>query len=454
MGSAQSSSAEDEKRAVHNAATRSIESDIKSLREINECIKKCETQTAAASTLVPMLDNYILPVQAVNDLIERLMEQVVITKQVTEDYERSHPGAPALSFVEGQKSLKITAEGFTEALSSFQKQFSSLNLALSQQHDQARKTLESGPARVRRLRDSRAIIENSMKASYEILHPIHRLPIELTKDIFLLVVHDEFVEAKHTLATRSQLPILTAPVTLSMVCSRWKTIIAGFPELWQFVTLADGSNPCPFKKSESHRGISVLARGSRFPILSELAERSNIKELIVECGEITELQRALRSLPTLTRLLISYTGERSPSVRITLPSNLPHLHTLGCYGIFPEILYHHLISLQTLSLAKFDHYPHSSTILWQFLRKTPNLRTLVILETKVNKLPLEPHKSIEFITTNQPFGTGALKSRFPRLATFKTYTGTSLEAMIADARFVHVMNDLQISLDITGSPRP
>ncbi len=453
MGSAQSS-VEDEKRAVHGAATSSITSDIKSLRRVDECIKKCESQAAAASTLVPMLDNATLPAQAINDTIKNLMNQAMNIKQVTEDYERSHPGAPALSFVEGRQSLKITAEGFTKALSSLQKQLSSLTLALSQQHDEARKTLESGPATVKRLRDSRSIIEGSIKASYELLHPIHRLPIELTKVIFSRLVHDEFEEAKTTLVTLSHLPMLTTTVTLSTVCSRWKAIIDASPELWRFVTLVDSGNPFPFKKSESLRDVTVLARGSRLPVLSRLAERSNIKELIVECSEIIELQRALPSLPTLTRLLISYTGETSPSVRITLPSNLSHLHTLGCYRIFPEIPDHLLISLQTFSLAKFDHYPRSSTILWQFLHQTPNLRKLVVLETKVSGMPLVPHKSIKFIITNEPFGAGALKSKFPRLSTIKTYTETPLEAMIADGRFARVMNDLQISLDITGSRRP
>ena len=440
------SSVEDEKRAVHGAATSSIESDIKSGRRVDECIKKCESQITAASTLVPILDDAMLPVQAVNHMIESLMIQVTSIKQVAEDYERSHPGAPALSFVEGQQSLKITAEEFTEALSGLQKKVSSFTLALSHQHDEARKTLESGPATVKRLRDSRSIIQDSMKASYELLHPIHRLPIELTKVIFSLLVHHEFEEARNTLATRSYLPMLGATVTLSMVCSRWKATIDASPELRQFVTVVNSGKPFPFKKSESLRDISVLARGSRFPMLSALAERSNVKELIVECSEITELQRALHSLPALTRLLISYSGERSPSIRITLPSNLSHLHTLGCYGIFPEIPDHLLISLQTFSLAKFDHYPHSSTNFWQFLRQTPNLKKLVILETEVDGVPLVLHKSIEVITTNQLFQAGGCTSKFPRLSSFTTYIGTSLEAMIGDSKFTHVMNDLQVSL--------
>lgn len=456
MGSAQSSarpsaqpsaqsSVEDEKRAVHGAATSSIDSDIKSGRRVDECIKKCESQIAAASVLAPILDDALLPAQAVNHMIESLVIQVTSIQQITEGYELSRPGAPAISFVEGQQSLKITAEGFNKALSSLQKKLSSFNLALSQQRDEARKTLESGPATVRRLRESRAIIQDSMTASYELLHPIHRLPIELTKVIFSLLVHREFEEARNTLATRSYLPMIRATVTLSMVCSRWKATIDASPELRQFVTVVNSGKPFPFKKSESLRDISVLARASRFSVLGSLAERSNIKELIVECSQITELQRALHSLPSLTRLLISYSGGKSPSVRITIPSNLSLLHTLGCYRIFPEIPNHPLISLQTFSLARFDHYPNSSTIFWQFLRQTPNLEKLVILETKVDGLPLAIHSSIKCITTNQPFRAGGRKSKFPGLSSLTTYTGTSLEAMIGDSRFAHVMNGLQVS---------
>jgi len=447
MGSAQSSSVEDEKSSVHSAATSSIQSDIKNRQNIDECIKKCEGRIAAASTLVPILDDSILPAQAVNHMIKNLVDKVVHIKQVAEDYDRTHPGAPALSFVEGRPSLKTTTEEFSKALSSLQKQISSLTLAISHQHDEARKTLQSGPAMVRRLRESRAAIEDSMKASYEIVHPIHRSPVELIKHIFSLVIHDEFEEARNTLATRYHLPMLTATVTLSMVCSRWKAIIDASSAHRQFVTLVDSGGPFPFKQSESRSDISVLARGSRLPMLSALAKRSNITELIIDCGEITALQRALHSLPTLTRLLISYTGENNPSVRINLPSNLSLLHTLSCYGIFPEIPDHLLTSLQTLALAKFDHYPKCSRIFWVFLRRTPNLKRLILLETEINGISGAPHKSIEFIATNKPFRAGARKSKkFPQLSTFKTYTGTSLKAMVADATFAHIMNDLQVSL--------
>jgi hypothetical protein len=445
MGSAQSSVGEEE-RAVHRAARSSIESDIKNRQNIDECVKKWESRIAAASTLVPILDNSTLPVQAVNHVVENLMEKVLSIKQAAEDYERTHPGGPALSFVEGQPSLKITTEGFNNALSSLQKQISSFSLALSHQHDEARKTLETGPAMVRRLRDSRAAIEDSMKASYELLHPVHRFPIELIKNIFSLLVHDEFDEARKTLATQHRLPTLTATKTLYMVCSRWKAIIDASPELWQFVALVDSGSTFFIKKSESHRDISVLARGSQFPKLSGLTERFNIKELIVDCGEITALQPAIHSLPTLTRLLISYTGAESPSVRINLPSNLPHLHTLSCYRIFPEIPDHLLISLRTLSLAKFDHYPCSSTIFWQFLRQAPLLMKLVILETEIKGVPVALHNSIESITTNKPFKAGALKARFPRLASLKAYTDIPLRSMVTDAKYAHVMNDLQVSI--------
>lgn len=436
--------------AMYDAEIAFIRSSIRSRRQVEGCIEKCQRQVAAAPRLEPTLKvatKFATTLaRAVNDNTKDLKDAALNIKQFTEDYERTHPGVPAPSFVEEGPSLRDTAEELIETLSTFQEKFSSLTAVLSRHHEGAREALQSGPVIVEQLQESQREIKDSIRASYEVLHPIHRLPVELIKDIFLRLVHSEFEEAKNTLSTRYRLPFLTAPITLSMVCSQWKAVIDASPELWQFVTLVDSGNPFPFKKSETHRCISVLARGIRLPNLGELAQRCNIRELIVECRRITALQEALGSLPTLTRLLICYTGPKNPSIRITVPSDLSCLRTLACYRVFPDIPDYLLLSLQTLALAKFDHYQDSSTSFWQFLSRAPKLRKLIVLETEVTGDPVTSHKWIESITTNRPFRAAAIISSFPRLSSFITHNGTSIEAMIVDTQFADVMYDIQISL--------
>ncbi|KDN36600.1 hypothetical protein RSAG8_10703, partial [Rhizoctonia solani AG-8 WAC10335] len=76
-----------------------------------------------------------------------------------------------------------------------------------------------------KLRKAKTAIRLSRNCSPSLV-PIHKLPLELLKRIFLLVIN---------LQTESDWS--GSPEVLSHVCSHWRKISLGFPALWRFISL-------------------------------------------------------------------------------------------------------------------------------------------------------------------------------------------------------------------------
>ncbi|KAI4528384.1 hypothetical protein K525DRAFT_166876, partial [Schizophyllum commune Loenen D] len=80
--------------------------------------------------------------------------------------------------------------------------------------------LDSVDAAIRRLHDLRETLEVRLQFTRAYLAPVRRLPLELLSDIFIYSVADEGD------------PTMVALMTLSHVCSSWRTVVWSTPELW------------------------------------------------------------------------------------------------------------------------------------------------------------------------------------------------------------------------------
>ncbi|KAL1687320.1 hypothetical protein GGG16DRAFT_36546, partial [Schizophyllum commune] len=80
--------------------------------------------------------------------------------------------------------------------------------------------LDSVDAAIRRLHDLRETLEVRLQSTRAYLAPVRRLPLELLSDIFIYSVADEGD------------PTMVALMTLSHVCSSWRTAVWSTPELW------------------------------------------------------------------------------------------------------------------------------------------------------------------------------------------------------------------------------
>ncbi|KAF7303611.1 hypothetical protein MIND_00590400 [Mycena indigotica] len=245
-------------------------------------------------------------------------------------------------------------------------------------------------------------------------HPIHWLPPELLIHIFLAVVHDD----SPTVA-----PFHRAPVVLSHVCSRWRSLTLGVSRLWSRILLQSeaGSGaatveflrrslaaplditfalPGPlvnddmeFQRAEQLFGyldphfsrIRSLSVQTRAMVMSKLVLSLRLKDL----SNLQSLDLTALTLAQLPNLSTPYTV-LNPSQPETSASKPPLRHLrldrLPLYNI-PTPFLVNLVTLELnfppkkLTAEQPSSYMLRLSHLLRFLRETPKLEELVLTNT-------------------------------------------------------------------------
>jgi hypothetical protein len=201
----------------------------------------------------------------------------------------------------------------------------------------------------------------AIKAKYELVHPIHRLPRELLTRIFALVVSEEYAAAASLITSGKEVRPLVSPTCLSLVCYHWRDIAYaqnhyGIGSLSQPSHLRRHSVPQNVEKPAFVLAVegngsphgdegSLIARH-----IQSLASRTSICELTYSGGAFESVQECVAMLPHLKRLSLTYAKSKSDPIVITLPGTLDELTYLSCTHAYPSFT-STLAALETLAIS-------------------------------------------------------------------------------------------------------
>jgi hypothetical protein len=251
--------------------------------------------------------------------------------------------------------------------------------------------VHSAHAQRKRLQNVLNTTVGAIKAKYELIHPIHRLPHLLLTRIFAWVVKEEYAVAAFNADLGREVRPLVSSARLSLVCQNWRLIAYAAESLWNRVLVTRQSPPSPFRPTEVEKSTFVLAVDGSNPLqgdgcsfitrhIQSLASRASIYELTYSGGAFESVLECETVFPHLKRLSLTYTKWKSDLIIITLPGTLAELTYLSCTGTYPSFASTQA-ALETLEIVVRPKGTEILPLLGGLLTKAPNLRTLSLSGT-------------------------------------------------------------------------
>jgi hypothetical protein len=324
-------------------------------------------------------------------------------------------------------SLAATVSGSSYTLAEYRSN-------LPANHDSLRRSLEAARCQVDSARAQHKALQKvinttlkAVKAKYELVHPIHRLPRTLLSRIFALVVSEEYAAADYRSNTGKKVRPLVSPAYLSLVCHYWRDIAYAAESLWNRILVTPQEPPTPFRATGMGQPAFVLVGGNTPSQKDEsgliarqirsIASQEAVHELAYSGISFTSVRECLAMLPNLKRLSLTYTKPKSNPVVITLPETLDKLTDLSCFDAYPTFP-STLPSLETLAISVRAGGTERPQRLDSLLAKAPNLKSLLLARTPYLEVGSDiEHHSITSIKAHpsalKPLANALRKSRLP-----------------------------------------
>ena len=310
----------------------------------------------------------------------------------------------------------------------------------------ARREVDSGRAQHKSLQRVINATIKAVKAKYELVHPIHRLPRTILTRIFSLVVCEEYAAADHRSNIGKKVRPLVSPIYLSLVCHYWRDIAYTAESLWNRILIIPEQPPTPFRATGTGQLAFVLAvggntspRGDEGNIIARqiqsLAFQGTVNEFAYSGGVSASVRECLVLLPNLKRLSLTCTKSKSDPVIIPLPGILEKLIDLSCFNAYPSFT-STLSSLETLAISVCSGGTEKPPRLDRLLAKAPNLKSLLLARTPYLEVGSDiEHHSITSLKTHpsafRPLANALRESRLslPNLSSLELHD-TSMEVIL------------------------
>ena len=367
---------------------QSIKSDVEYLKHLRKRLWDVEYRISQAVEAIPVLEREIEEVEESRQVSSAALATLLST---TERVSALTSVGPRNQFVQSHlppPTARSTASSTLAELiahnSAIPERLSSLRTSL----ETARRVVHSGDADHERLQMVLNTTVAAIKAKYELVHPIHRLPRKILTRIFALVVSEEYAAAASTITSGKEVRPLVAPICLSLVCYQWRGITYASESLWNRMLVTAHSPPMPFRTTDVEKPAFVLAVEGNDSSFGEggslvtrqiesLASRLLIQELTYSGAAFESLRECVGMIPHLKRLSLIYARAKSDPVVITLPSTLNELTYLSCTHAYPSFD-STLPALDTLAISVRAGGTEKPPPLDHLLAKAPNLKSLLL----------------------------------------------------------------------------
>jgi hypothetical protein len=414
---------------------QSIRSDADYLKHLRKCLWDCEYSISQGVEAIPALEQEIREIEDAREAssaalatllssLERVSALATIGPQ--NRFLQSHIPPPT-----ARSSASYTLAEFTAYHSTIPTKLDDLRQSL----ETARVAVHSGGAHHKRLQKVIKTTVDALKAKYELVHPIHRLPRTLLTRIFALVVSEEYAAADYSIAVGREVRLLISPTRLSTVCHYWRETCYATESLWNRIFVTTHSPPSPFRPTEEGKPAFVIAvDGNDSPQggggslvtrhIQSLASLTSILELTYGGSAFESVQECLVMLPCLKRLCLTYAKWKSDPVIIALPGTLHNLTYLSCIDAYPSFS-STLAALETLEIIVRPKGREKPPPLDYLLAKAPNLKSLLLFRTPDLELGSEiEHYSLTSIKgTIGPIADALRDGRLslPKLSSLELY---------------------------------
>ena len=390
----------------------SIKGDVQYLRHLRKRLRSVENCTSQAAQTIPVLEKEIQESRRVSSAAT-----APGTSYTAAQYIAYHPTIPA--------------------------KFDSLCKSL----ETARREVDSGRAQHKSLQRVINITMKAVKAKYELVHPIHRLPRTILTRIFSLVVCEEYAVVDYRGNIGKKVRPLVSPRYLSLVCHYWRDIAYTAESLWNRILIIPKEPLTLLRATGTGQSVSVLAvEGNNSPqgdegsliarqIRSLTFQQVTVNEFAYSGGASASVRECLGMLPNLKRLSLTCSKSKSNPAIIPLPGTLETLIDLSCFDAYPSFT-STLSSLEALAISVCSGGTEKPPRLDRLLAKAPNLKSLLLARTPYLEVGSDiEHHSITSIKTHPsafgPFANALRESRlsFPSLSSLELLD-TSLEVIL------------------------
>lgn len=370
---------------------QSIRSDVEYLKHLRKRLWDVEHRISQAVEAIPALEKEILEVEESRKVSSAALTTLLSTSErvsaltavgTRNQFVKSHLPPSTSSFTTSSTLAELITyhSAIPEKLDGLRKSL-----------ETARSVVHSGDDNHKRLRHVLYTTIAAIKAKYEIVHPIHRLPRELLTRIFTLVVSEEYAAAALGITSGKEVHPLVSPTSLSLVCYHWRDIAYSAESLWNRVLVTAHSPPAPFRATKITKPAFVLALEGNDSLhadgggliarhMASLASRTSICELTYRGSAFESVRECVGVLPHLKRLSLTYARSKSHPIVILLPGTLEQLTYLSCTHAYPSFI-STLAALETLAISVRSGGAEKPPPLDGLLARAPNLKTLLLSRT-------------------------------------------------------------------------
>jgi chromosome segregation ATPase len=221
---------------------QSIQSDVEYLKHLRKRLWDVEHRISQAVEAIPALEKEIPEEEEARNVSSAALATLLSTSErvsalatVTprNQFVQSHL-APATA---ARSSASSTLAELISYHAAIPGKLNSLRASL----ETARGVVHAGDAAHARLQAILHATVAAIKAKYELVHPVHRLPRALLSRIFALVVSEEYAAAVATVTSGKEARTLVSPTRLSLVCYLWRDIAYAAESLWNRILITASS---------------------------------------------------------------------------------------------------------------------------------------------------------------------------------------------------------------------